>query len=271
MTATAHVPGSLCWFELTTLDQNAAKTFYSSILGWTANDIPMGPADIYTIFRIDGKDAAAACTMRPEQRAMNVPPNWMVYILVESADESAARAWQLGATVIVEPFDVTDNGRMSVIRDPTGAIFSIWQPGAHVGTGIAGVHGAAVWVDLSTPDQVRSAKFYSDLFGWKMVTGASMDPAKPGEYYHIVNDGKLIGGVPPAAHRDPHTPAHWLIYFDVADADATIATVASLGGRVLVPAMTMERVGRFAVLADAQGAAFAIIQTRQGSEEKAPA
>jgi predicted enzyme related to lactoylglutathione lyase len=94
-----------------------------------------------------------------------------------------------------------------------------------------------------------------------MVEGESMRPAAPGSYYHIVSGGEMIGGVPPAAHRAPGIPSHWMIYFQVGDCDGTIAKVTSLGGRVVVPAMTMENVRRFAVLSDPQGAMFAIVQS----------
>jgi predicted enzyme related to lactoylglutathione lyase len=266
--ATKPVPGSFCWFELATLDQTAAKRFYQSVLGWSVEDQPMGPSEMYSLFRINGKDVAAGYTMRAEQKAQGVPPNWMVYVLVSSVDKSAAKAKTLGATVHVEPFDVMDAGRMSVIQDPVGATFCIWQPNKSQGAGLRGEHGTAVWVDLSTPDQVKSGKFYSDLFGWKMV-GENMNPAKPGDYYHIVNGTDFIGGIQPATHRDPKTPPFWLTYFDVADADATVKQVASLGGKVIMPTMAMGDVRKFAVLADPQGAVFALVQDLGGKESSA--
>src|SRR5689334_15597364 len=63
-----HAPGSFCWVELATSDQAAAKDFYSKLFDWTPNDFPMGPGDFYTIFRLEGRDTAAAATMRPEPK-----------------------------------------------------------------------------------------------------------------------------------------------------------------------------------------------------------
>ena len=267
MPKTTHTPGSLCWFELASTDLGAAKNFYTSIFPWAVNDMPMGPSEVYTIFRVDGQDAAAAYTMPADQRSHGVPPNWMPYIMVKSADESTARARALGATVHKEPFDVMDQGRMSVVQDPQGAMFCLWEKKKSGGTGITAVDGTAVWADLSTTDQAAGAKFYGDLFGWKMVEGESMRPAKPGSYYHIVSGKEFIGGVPPAEYRQNGMPSHWMLYFQVPDCDGTVARVSALGGRVLLPTQTMGNTRKYAVLADPQGATFAIVQTLAGGQE----
>ena len=251
-----HPPGAFCWIELATSDQAAAKTFYSALFGWTANDMPMGPSDFYTIFRLDGRDAAAGYTIRPEDRAQGVPPHWMMYIAVQSADETAARAGRLGGKIIAPPFDVFEAGRMALIADPAGAMFSLWQPKKNLGIGIAGVPGTLCWSDLSTADPEAAIRFYEGLLGWKITPGEN----DPSGYLHIKNGEQFIGGIPPRTNRDPHAPPHWLPYFLVAGCDASIAKAQQLGAKVCLPPMTLEKVGRFAVLADPQGAVFAIFQ-----------
>jgi predicted enzyme related to lactoylglutathione lyase len=252
-----HSPGSFCWFELATTDQNAAKNFYSSLFGWSVADYPMGPEDFYSMFRLDGRDAAAGYTMRKEQRAQGVPPHWMLYIAVANADQSVAKAAQAGATVLAPPFDVMDAGRMAVIQDPTGAIFSVWQPNRNPGTGIGGVDSTVCWADLSTPDPERAKKFYSELFGWEMMK----DPQDPSGYIHIKNGEQFIGGIPPAEHRNPNAPPHWLLYFQVASAEASTSKAAQLGGKVLMPPRKMENVGTWSIVADPQGAVFALFKS----------
>jgi uncharacterized protein len=253
-----HTPGSFSWIELSTTDQNAAKTFYGSLFGWAVNDSPMGPDDFYSIFKLQGRDVGAACTMRPEQRAHGVPPHWMIYITVASADDAAARASQLGGKILAPAFDVMDIGRMAVIQDPTGATFSVWQAKRHVGTTIAGEDGTLCWADLSTPDQAGAAKFYAGLFGWEFSGDTDDDP--PSGYLHIQNGEEFIGGIPPGAHRDPHAPPHWMAYIQVSNCDATAAKAKQLGAKFYLEPMTMENVGRFAIIADPQGAVFAIFQ-----------
>jgi len=252
-----HPAGSFCWVELATSDQNAAKKFYGSIFGWTPNDMPMGPDGVYTIFRLDGRDAAAGYTLRPDQVAQHVPPHWMLYIQVDNLEASAAKVAQLGGKVIVAPFDVMDAGRMAVIADPTGAYFCLWQPNRSKGIQIAHVHGTLCWADLSTPDAKRASDFYSGLFGWQICA----DPKDKSGYLHIKNGEHFIGGVPPASYRQPGMPAHWMAYFQVDDVDATANKAKEMGAKLFLPPMSMEGVGRFSVIADPQGAAFAIFKS----------
>jgi hypothetical protein len=210
-----------------------------------------GPDDIYTRLQIGGKDVGALYKMRPEQAAQGVPPNWGTYFTVKSADETAKKVKAAGGNVIVEPFDVMDYGRMAVVQGPEGAMFSIWQPGTHYGFQRVGEDNTAGWTELQTTDAAKSTRFLADVFGWTMKVDADYTEFKLG--------GKSIGGIRPMGGDEPFPP-HWLIYFQLANCDATVAKAKSLGGMVLMPAMDLEKVGRFAVLADPQGAAFAVIK-----------
>jgi uncharacterized protein len=251
-----HAPGSFCWIELATTDQPAAKKFYGELFGWSVNDMPMGPGDFYTMFQIEGRTAAAGCTLRPEQAKQGVPPHWTLYIAVDSADDTAKLATELGGTVLAPPFDVYDAGRMAVIGDPAGAAFCVWQAMKSPGTGIGSVPGTLCWADLSTPDPKRAQDFYGGLFGWQMT----LSEKDANDYLHIKNGMTFIGGIPPAAHRDPKMPPNWIAYFLVADCNASAAKASALGGRALHGPVFMENVGHYAVMADPQGAVFALYQ-----------
>lgn len=252
-----HAPGSFCWVELATTDQNAAKKFYMSLFGWEVDDMPMGPSDFYSMFKLQGRDVGAAYALTPEMKG--VPPHWMVYIAVENADASARRAGELGGKVCKPPFDVFEAGRMAVLQDPTGAMFCIWQANKNTGIGIAGVDGSMCWADLNTPDREKAGKFYSGLFGWEIMK-EDEEPAHA--YYHIKNGEEFIGGMPPPMPM-AKVPPHWLIYLLTHDCDKYAAKAKQLGAKFLMEPMTMEDVGRFGVLADPQGAAFAIFQPKQ--------
>jgi hypothetical protein len=249
-----HPAGAFVWVELGTTDQAAAKNFYTSLFGWSPNDMPMGPGEYYTIFKLEDRDTAAAYTLHPD-RSGGAPPHWMLYISVVSADDSAARATQAGGTVLAPPFDVFDAGRMAVVQDPTGATFSLWQPKANQGVGIAGVDGTLCWADLLTRDVPRARQFYSDLFGWEIAPGQH----DPSGYLHIKNGEAFIGGMPPVGPQ-PGVPPHWLLYFLTSDCDASAEKAKSSGASVHYGPTTMEGVGRWAIVADPQGAVFALFQ-----------
>jgi uncharacterized protein len=252
-----HAPGSFCWIELATTDQKAAKSFYEALFGWQANDMPMGRDDFYSIFRLEGRDAAAGCTLRPEQRSRGVPPHWMLYIAVDSADAAAQRAAELGGQVLAPAFDVFDAGRMAVLQDPTGAAFCAWQAKQNTGIGIGSVDGTLCWADLNTPDRDRAGAFYTGLFGWEL---GKEDEEPAHAYWHIKNGGEFIGGMTPPSHRNPNAPPHWLAYFLVSDCDASAAKAGEMGALLYLPPTTFENVGRMSVIADPQGAVFAIFQ-----------
>ena len=254
-----HRPGSFCWIELATTDQDAAKRFYSQLFGWAVRDMPMGPDFTYTLFQLEGKDAAAGYTLRAEERAQGVPPHWMIYVAVENADDTAKRASELGAKVCAPPFDVGTFGRMAVIQDPTGAIFSIWQAKGGIGIGIKDTDGTLCWADLGTPDRERAGKFYSDLFGWEIVADKDDDPQSG--YLHIKNGEDFIGGILPPEHQNPNAPPHWLPYFQVSDCAASAAMAKELGANLYLEPMFLENVGTMSVIGDPQRAVFALFQT----------
>ena len=248
--------GTFCWAELSTNDQHAAKAFYSKIFGWTPVDLPIGPDQFYTMFQLQQREVGAAATLSQDQREQGVAPHWMLYVAIDSADATAAKAESLGAGILVRPFDVFDAGRMAVIQDPTGAIFSIWQAKTSIGIRLTGVHGTFCWADLATRDQAAAEAFYRSLFGWEFP---------PGEihtgYLHIVNRGEFIGGIPPVKNFDG-APPHWLLYFLVAQLEPALEQLKQGGGSVVVPATEIEKTGRFAVVQDPQEAFFALFEAQ---------
>jgi predicted enzyme related to lactoylglutathione lyase len=252
---TTHTPGSFCWFELGTTDQNAAKQFYGSLAGWTAADFPMGPGELYTMFSRENRNAAACYALNAQMKAQGIPPNWLLYVSVEDADATAGKVTGAGGKLMSPPFDVMEFGRMAVCEDPTGAVFAIWQPKLHQGTGVAHEVGTFCWADLMSPDPAAAARFYGEVFGWQV------DPGQDGSgYLHIKNGEAMIGGIPPAEHANPNAPPHWLLYLRVEDCDAATSQASASGASVFMAPMTMEKVGRWSVIADPQGAVLALFQ-----------
>jgi predicted enzyme related to lactoylglutathione lyase len=253
-----HATGTFCWVELGTTDQNAAKQFYGSLFGWTFVDYPMGPNDVYTMFQLNGRDAAAGYTLREAERAQKVPPHWNLYVAVTDADAAGAKAVDLGGKMPAGVFDVYTNGRMAVVLDPTGASFCLWQPKQTQGIGVMNDNNSYCWADLSTYDRTTAKKFYEGLFGWKISPGKNKDEST---YLHISTGAEPFAGILPDSHRPPNSPSHWTPYFKVASVDESTVKAQGLGATVHAAPMDIGEGLRYSVLADPQGAAFALFQS----------
>lgn len=250
-----YAPGTFCWVELATSDSEAAKKFYTELFDWTFTDSPIGPDMVYTMLKKDGKDVGALYKMMPEMASMGIPPNWLSYASTNNADETTQTAKSLGATVDKEPFDVFDLGRMAVLQDPTGAHFAIWQPGTHKGAGVVNVPGALCWNELMTTDTANAGDFYAGLFGW----GKDVQNFGPMEYTMFTNGDRPTAGMLKITPEMGPIPPNWLVYFAVDDCDARSQKAAELGATVMKPPDDIPGIGRFAIMIDPQGAAFAII------------
>ena len=253
-TVTQHAPGTFCWPELSTVDQPAAKAFYGSLFGWAFRDQEMDKGEFYTIFTLNGADVAALYASREEERKM-APPHWNSYVSVESADQSVAKAKELGATVLMEPFDVFDAGRMAVLIDPTGAVFQVWEARKNIGVGVMDELNSLAWTELMTRDAAKAKAFYTGLLPWK----TEAMPMPTGEYTLFKRGEANAAGMMQITPEMGELPSHWMPYFQVDDTDAKVVKATELGGSVIMPAQTVPGVGRFAILKDGQGAAFSII------------
>jgi predicted enzyme related to lactoylglutathione lyase len=251
----SYAPGTFCWVELSTHDSQDAKRFYTSLFGWTSEDSPIGPDQYYTMVRLRGKDAGALYEMASKEQSAGVPPHWRSYVSVANVDESAAKAGELGAKVLAAPFDVMDVGRMAVVQDPTGATFALWQAGRHRGANVVNEPGAFCWNELATPDDRAAGSFYSGLFGW----GTMVQDMGPMQYTTFTNEGRPAAGMYKPSPEQGDMPPSWTAYFAVADCDASAERVQELGGAVVAPPADIPGVGRFAIVADPQGAVFGII------------
>lgn len=251
-----YKPGTFCWVELATSNAAGAKAFYSKLFGWTYVDNPMGPDMIYSMLKINDKNVGGLFQLMPDMVAQGIPPHWLSYVSVANADETVEKIKSEGGTILNGPFDVADIGRMAVIRDPTGAVFAIWQSGSHEGAGIYNVPNSFAWNELGTRDAKRAGEFYSNVFGW------TRDVKNMGalEYTMFSNGGRGAGGMYEITAEMGNLPPHWLVYFSVDDCDAKVKQATELGAKVMKPAADIPGVGRFAILIDPQDAAFAIIK-----------
>jgi predicted enzyme related to lactoylglutathione lyase len=254
-----HKPGHFSWIDLTAKDVEAQSRFYENLFGWTYRDEPTDMGPPYRMFMRDGKDVTGVGPMPPDMEAAGMPPMWSTYIGVDDADAVIAKAAELGGQVTMPLMEVPDFGRMVGISDPTGATVFFWQPTGYPGAAVYGVHGSLVWNDLNTRDLAAAADFYEALLGWEVDRSGENDP----DYWSISIDGQPEGGMMFMGEQFPaEVPAHWLVYFAVDDARATVEKAVELGGRAEMEPMEIP-VCVFCVLSDPAGATFAIMQMKE--------
>lgn len=118
--------GHFVWNELLTRDIEAAKTFYSSVAGWTFRPMPMENGT-YWVAEIDGKPVAGIMAM-PQDLPAEVPPHWFEYLEVDDVDARLKLATETGGKILRPSFDVPDVGRLGFAMDSTGAAVGLMTP-----------------------------------------------------------------------------------------------------------------------------------------------
>jgi predicted enzyme related to lactoylglutathione lyase len=250
---TSYSTGQPTWADVTSPDVDAAARFYSELFGWDAERDPRPEAGGYTMFRRNGKNVAAASPPAQE----GIPPHWTVYLAADDVDAIAAAIREAGGTVMMDPFDVFDAGRMTIASDPTGAVFGVWQAGAHRGAELRREPGTLNWAEVQTKDQTAAQSFYERVFGYGIET---MDMGSGGTYVILKVDDQPAAGLIEMGAEWGDVPSNWSVVFEVEDADATVAKVQELGGKLIHGPQDIPEVGRFAVVADPWGAVFQVIK-----------
>jgi predicted enzyme related to lactoylglutathione lyase len=253
-----HEHGMLSWADLGTTDLPSARRFYSELFGWSYQE-RQGPEGLYLVAQLRGRTASAIYDKSAELREKGLPPHWMSYFAVANVDERASRIETLGGKLVAGPLDAGPKGaagRMVAALDPAGAVFALWQGRANPGAGVTGEPGALCWTELSTPKPAAVAGFYKGVLDW---TEQIMPMPDIGDYTVFNAGGKPSCGMMQTPQGSDGPPA-WLPYFAVAGADDTFRRALDLGGRDCVQPQDIPGVGRFAVLADAQGVPFGVLQ-----------
>lgn len=267
-----YIAGVPCWVDTTQPDPEAAARFYSELFGWDVEDVmpPEAPGS-YFIGRIRGGDVAAIGPVPEGAPPMAV---WNTYIQTDSADETATKVRDAGGTVVMEPFDVMNAGRMAVFSDPESAMFSVWEPRDTKGAQIVNEHGSVNFNTLNTRDVEGAKRFYGSVFGWGTLDlgsgddmwtlpayGDHLEELTPGIRKNMAEMGAperfadVVAAIQRLPAEQPDTPASWSVTFAVDDAEAAASKAEELGGKVVIPPMDAPWV-RMTVLADPAGATF---------------
>jgi uncharacterized protein len=266
-----YIPGVPCWVDTSQPDPEAALDFYTGLFGWEfENVLPSDSPGMYFLGRLRGGDVAAVGSIPDDLPQMAM---WNTYIWVASADDTTAKVRDAGGSVVTEPFDVMDFGRMAVFTDPEGAAFCVWQANEHRGARIVNEHGSVNFNGLHTRDVDGAKSFYGAVFGWTTLAidaggmwkqpgyGDHLERDNPGLRKQIAEMGgpegfeDVVASINPIPADQPDTPPHWSVTFAVDDADAMAAKATDHGGSVIVPPLDAPW-SRVTVIRDPQGATF---------------
>jgi predicted enzyme related to lactoylglutathione lyase len=263
-----YIPGVPCWVDTSQPDPDAAAAFYGELFGWEFEDnMPPDAPGRYLTARLNGGEVAAVSSPMGGSPPVAV---WNTYVWVDDADATAARVREAGGTVLSDPFDVMDAGRMGVFADREGAVFCVWQPNRHRGATVVNEPGSLNFNVLNTRDVEAAKAFYGAVFGWEALDiggsvmwglaayGDFLERRTPGMRENMAAMGAperfqdVVASAMPIAGGQP---AHWSVTFAADDADAIAARATELGGQVIAPPFDAPWV-RMAVIADPQGATF---------------
>jgi uncharacterized protein len=244
--------GAPCWVDLMTSDTERSRAFYGELFGWTAEE-PNAEFGGYFNFRKDDVRVAGCMASQPGPGPANI---WSVYLATDNAAKTLEAAAARGGQVVVPAVTVGDLGTMAVVTDVGGAGIGLWQPGLHKGFGLVGEADTPSWFELHTRDYQAAVGFYRDVFGWDTHVVSDTPEFR---YTTLRSGEEWLAGIMDASGFLPEgAPAAWSVYFGVADADAALAKVTSLGGSVLMAAEDTPY-GRLATAADPAGAQFKLV------------
>jgi hypothetical protein len=247
--------GRFVWYEDLAKDPKAAIDFYSDVVGWKTQ--PFEGNKDYVMWVGSQGPLGGVMKLPDEVAKMGAPPHWMAHVEVENVDATAAQAKKLGGKVHKEPEDIPTVGRFAVIGDPQGAFISIFTPTSTMELHDTSKAGEFCWNELLTSDGTAAFKFYSQLFGWKIIQDMDMGPMGT---YHVFGIGdRQMGGMMTTPKGSPMPPM-WIYYAETPDLDAALARAKKRGATVMNGPMDVPGGGRIAQLKDPQGAAFALHQ-----------
>lgn len=251
--------GRFVWYDLMTPDPEAAKAFYTAVAGW-GTQLWEAPGMSYTMWTANGKPMGGTMKLPDEAVAGGARPHWLAYVDVPDVDATAARARELGGSVVVPPRDIPTVGRYSVLADPQGAVIAAYTPEKREPEpeGMPPV-GEFSWHELATPDPEGAFAFYSDLFGWQKTS--EFDMGEMGVYQLFGRRGQPMGGIYRKPPQMPGPPA-WLHYARVADVNAATEAARQNGGQVLNGPMEVPGGDWITMFLDPQGGPFAVHEAR---------
>jgi predicted enzyme related to lactoylglutathione lyase len=243
-------------------DVEGAKSFYGDVLGWTFGEASSEYGN-YTQAYADGKAVAAVVPPMPGQEGQS---QWCLYLASPDAAATAGKIRDNGGDVLMEPMAVGDFGTMCLARDPSGAVFGVWQAGQHEGFEATGEPGAYAWAEVFTREPAKTDDFLTAVFPYR---AKQMEDDAVDFRIFDIGENTVLGRMKMTDDFPPEVPSYVNVYFAVSDCDDAVAKATKLGGVLRFGPMSSP-FGRFAALSDPQGASFSVIDlsTTEGEMPK---
>jgi hypothetical protein len=249
---------SFVWYEYMSRDVPASKAFYTRVVGWTTEDMPM-PGMTYTYLRMGDTQVGGMMAMPKPVSDAGMKPGWSAYVACDDADQATAKALDLGGGLLMPPTDIPNVGRIAMLTDPQGGYFYLFKAATRSERSVSRAAGQIGWHELHTADWPRAFEFYSAMFGW--LKGDAMDMGSTGTYQIFTIRGVPSGAMfnSPAAQSS----GFWLYYFNVGDIDDAARRIDEGGGRVNHGPVEVPGGGWVIQAADPHGAMFALLGPRR--------
>lgn len=202
--------GAACWADASVDDLGLAKHRYGQLFGWDGGEGTEG--EDYLSFLKNGRPVAGLV------RATDAGAHWTTYFAASNVDAAADAVRAAGGQVLVEPSTERDAGRYALCADPSGAVFGLWQAGDHAGFGLVEEPGSVAVVTLLTRDVESAVRFYTQALP---VTAQEVSPGMV--RLEVAGEQTIPALIHQAEHLSTDVPDHWLVHFEVASRDATVA------------------------------------------------
>jgi uncharacterized protein len=247
-----HV-GKFVWYDLFTHDLESTGRFYAELFGWTFSKTTHGGKRVKTIEQ-EGVPIGNAILIDPKKHKAE-DSGWLSYISVDDVDDATELVTRHKGSIQMLPKDLPERGRVSVVKDPEGAVFALVTAAGGDPQDQDPIINNWLGSELWARNPSAALAFYQMLVDYEIKM---VDNDSGPSYRLLIKDGETRGGIVeiPWEGIEPN----WLPYIVVEDADAIMQKASELGGAILIAPDEAIRKGAVSIIADPSGAVFAVQQ-----------
>ena len=222
-TFTTHDDGMPCWIDAavaTEEQHHDTRAFLSALFNWTWE---VGGAEM-GFYATASMDGAPVLGLMVSEGATG---DTTTYFATSNIEDSAKRSMNLGATAVMPVTEVMDLGKMTLLLDPSGAQFGLWEAGTFPGFGVMYQENAPGWFDHVSPEPQRDGEFYAEVTGHQLTT-------MEGDMRILQNGEQWFASI---THAQNGERAQWKPLIVVDSLERIHEAVPRLGGAIVLAEM----------------------------------